>query len=329
MGEHGVTQSDCVPENIKMDLDADLQDIVDCIHDPDHHGEVKTQHPSHWMSLQAALVDNEVQGLSSMGHDHYVWQGPTKAIPIWRSVDLIRRRMMYGRARPSHLALHTPIHMMEAEGDADLPVANIPARTKTDLWQEIPVLFDSGGSVSLIGQKAQSVIKRSEITQLTTPLTAKSVFCKEQRLHYHTMVTIRLGLDGKQTEISFRAYVAPEYSGGILLGMNAMRQHSISLINDEKKTTVQFGRHGWTLHLERLAKPRWVPRQVNEAQDHGEVQIAVVQPLAVAAAAAVGGPDQDHPIQGGGKRPKVDMASGKVAGRGHGRSGPTPPTASR
>jgi len=214
---------------IRRELEHDLNGICELLRQPIVPEPEQPTPPTAWLSLQAAMAGREKVELSSLAHDKHPLAGPFAEEDTWKAVTQIRRKM-----RTSKIPA-TSILMMES-ASTPLPVGYVSAKTKTGLWQQVPVLFDTGGGICLLGQAATSLVDRKNVTQLKTPLPVKSAFSGDQNLHYYTMTTLRVGNDGKEAELMIQAYISPDYRGGVLFGINAMRQHTVSVLNEPDRT---------------------------------------------------------------------------------------------
>jgi len=198
-----------------------------------------------WLALHLATQSSEIRELLAFVNGHYVLEGPAGEGPLWSKINAMRRDMF--RISP---ALHPvvqqrrAVNMVDSEEETQLPTASLAAQTKMGLWKEISVLFDTGAGVCLLGAQAKDLIDMRQVTQTAKPLCMRTVFGAAEAIHYYTHVKMRVGKEPDTKVVEIKAYVAPAYAGGILLGVDELRRHCISLINDEQGTTVQFAKHG-------------------------------------------------------------------------------------
>jgi len=186
-----------------------------------------------------------------------------------RVADEVRqvRRTRYADAMPTDIEVYR-VWMIES-GDLPLPRATIPGLTPTGIFQQVSVLFDSGGAISILGTEAKPLIDKKKVTLLRAPVRVTSFHGSVKELFYVTQVHLRLGSPDCKKELIFNAYVNPEFKGGLLVGNDVLRTQNITLRNSKGQTSVIFEDHSCTLWITGPMAGTWVQEELIPGKGEG------------------------------------------------------------
>ncbi len=113
--------------------------------------------------------------------------------------------------------------------EAGLPTIPLAVRDKKATWAPTEALLDSGGGLSLAGQDMKGLIDRRDCEGLRPPKRIKSIAGQLISLFYTWTATLRFGPSDDPVEAKVTFYVAPDYRGKLLLGVDAIRRLEISI----------------------------------------------------------------------------------------------------